>query len=119
MTRVQFGDRELNFILDTGDTAGSQLWDRFSVDFSAKVKQEGTKSTQQVNQVGGSNIRETTVLQEIKLKVGGLETSLRPATIFSQPVGDRTHHGLLGMDVLSQAREVQIDFRSMILQLLP
>lgn len=119
VTRVQFEDKQLDFIFDTGDTAGSELWSRFAADFSEMVKKEGAKSTRQVNEVGGSNIRETILLPEIKLGVGGLETTLHPATIYSQPVGDRTHHGLLGTDVLSQAREVRVDFRSMSLQLLP
>lgn len=119
ITRAQFQGRDLDLILDTGNTAGTQLWPRFATDFAAMVKQEGTKSTKQINQVGGSSIRETTLLPEISLRVGGLETKLQPATIFSRPVGDHIHHGLLGMDMLSQAREVRIDFRAMTLQLLP
>jgi hypothetical protein len=119
ITRAHSEGKELDFILDTGNSAGTQLWSRFSHDFSERVKQEGTKSTKQVMQVGGANVRETTVLPEIALRVGGLDTKLRPAEIFSPPVGDRFHHGLLGMDVLSQAREVRIDFRSMTLSLLP
>ena len=39
------------------------------------------------------------------------------ANVFSKPVGDSQFHGLLGMDVLSQAEEVTIDFRSMRLAL--
>lgn len=112
VTRVQFEGKELDFMLDTGDVAGSELWNRFAVDF-AKIVKEGTKSSKQVNEVGGSSVRETTVLPGIKLRVGGLETSLQLATVFSQPVGDRIHHGLLGMDVLSQAHEVRVDFQSM------
>jgi hypothetical protein len=61
----------------------------------------------------------TIALPEIQLGVGGLHTTIRPAQVFAKPVGDDFHHGLLGMDVLSQAREVSIDFRSMMLELLP
>jgi hypothetical protein len=61
----------------------------------------------------------TIALPEIQLRVGGLHTTIRPAQVFAKPVGDGFHHGLLGMDVLSQAREVSIDFRSMMLELLP
>jgi hypothetical protein len=83
------------------------------------MKQRGTKSTKTVTEVGGSNEREITLLPEIRLRVGVLATTLRPAPVFSKPVGDDFHHGLLGMDVFSQARDVRIDFRSMIFQLRP
>ena len=39
---------------------------------------------------------------------------LRPAQLFAKPVGNDYEHGLLGMDVYSQAREIVIDFRKMI-----
>jgi Aspartyl protease len=119
VTRVQFEGKELDCIVDSGQDAGSQLWTRFANDFAALLKQRGTKSKQQVTLVGGSNERETIALPEIQLLVGGLNTTLRPAQVFSKPVGDDFHHGLLGMDMLSQAREVSIDFRSMMLELLP
>ena len=119
ITRAHSEGKELDFILDTGNSVSTELWSRFSDDFSARVKQEGTKSTKQILEVGGTSVREMTVLPEVDLRVGGLDTKLKPAEIFSTPVGDRFHHGLLGMDVLSQAGEVRIDFRSMTLSLLP
>jgi hypothetical protein len=119
VTRVKCEGKELDFILDTGNLAGTQLWSRFASDFATLMKQRGTKGTKTVTEVGGSNEREITLLPEIQLRVGGLTTTLRPAPVFSKPVGDDFHHGLLGMDVFSQARDVRIDFRSMIFQLRP
>ncbi len=119
VTRVQFEGKELDCILDTGEDAGSQLWTRFANEFGPLLKQRGTKSKQQVTMVGGSNDRETIALAEIHLRVGGLKTTLRPAQVFSKPVGDDFHHGLLGTDILSQARKVRIDFVSMTLELSP
>jgi hypothetical protein len=88
-------------------------------DFDLFVKQHGTKSQQRVTQVGGSNLRETTMLPEITFRVGGLDATLRPAQVFSKPFGDDRHHCLLGLEVLSQAREVLIDFQSRSIELLP
>jgi aspartyl protease len=119
VVRVNFEGQNLDFILDTGNQAGTELWPRFAEDFAAFIKQHGTRGKQTLTGIAGSNDRETTVLPEIRLRVGGLEASLRPVQVFSKPVGDDFHHGLLGLDVLSQAREVRIDFRSMTLQLLP
>lgn len=119
VTRADFEGKELDCIVDSGDQSGSQFWTRFARDFDALVKQQGVKSSQKVTMVGGSNVRETITLPEMRFRVGGLSTTLQPAPIFSKPVGDDFHHCLLGLDVLSQAKEVRMDFRSMMLQLLP
>src|SRR5262245_55082975 len=119
VTRVEFAGKELDFVLDTGNLAGAQLWKRFADDFATLLKQRGTQSKQTLTEVGGSRESEATVLPEIQLRIGGFDTTLRPAPVFSKPVGDDFHHGLLGMDLLSQAREVRVDFRSMTLELLP
>jgi hypothetical protein len=119
VTRVTFEGKQLDFILDTGNQAGTEMWGRFADDFATLVKERGTKSKQTVTEIGGSNEREATILPEIRLRVGGLNTKLPHAPVFAKPVGDEFHYGLLGMDVYSQAREVRIDFRSMTIQLLP
>jgi hypothetical protein len=116
---VQLQRKTLDFALDTGNGAGTQLWSRFSEDFASLLKERGTKSTKKVTQVGGSKEREVIALPELRLVVGGLDTVLKPAQVFSRPVGDDSLYGLLGMDVLSQAREVRVDFRSMTILLLP
>jgi hypothetical protein len=58
-----------------------------------------------------------TVVPEVRLHIGGFEAVLRPANVFSKPVGNDSYHGNIGMDVLRQAAEVTIDFRSMSLTL--
>ena len=74
---------------------------------------QGGKGTVRVTQFGGSYERDVIVLPELALRIGGLETWLKPANVFSRPVGDDRWHGNLGMDVLTQAKTVTIDFRSM------
>ncbi len=56
------------------------------------------------------------MLQDLRL---GFEATLRPARAYSKPVDDEFLYGHLGMDVLSQAREVRLDFASMTFDLLP
>jgi predicted aspartyl protease len=116
-TRARFDGKSLDFVLDTGNQAGTQLWARFARDFSALVSERGQKSTAQLNQIGGSSHHEIVVLPEIRLQLGGVETLLKPANIFSKPVGNDVQYGLVGMDLLSQATDVTIDFRSMSLTL--
>ena len=120
MTRVQFQNKDLDFILDTGNGADTQLWSRFSEDYASLLKEHGTKSTRKVTQIGGAQERDIVSLPELQLQVGGFDTVLKPAQVFSKPVGnDSRYYGLLGMDLLSEARKVEVDFRSMTVSLFP
>ena len=116
ITRVTALEQQLEFVLDTGNQAGTQLWSRFARDFPEIVK-AGRKGTKQVHQIGGSAEREIIVLPELRLRVGGLDTRLEPAHVFSPPIGNDVHHGNLGVDLLSQSAEVVIDFERMSLTL--
>lgn len=117
IAQVDFQGKRLDCVLDTGAQAGSQLWSRFAAEFRSLLKQHGIRDNVRVSQIGGSNQRTTISLPKVRLRVGGLNTTLRPAQVFPKPVGDDFHHGLLGMDVLSQANTVRIDFTSMRLTL--
>jgi hypothetical protein len=110
-------DQSLQFILDTGNQAGTQLWPRFGVDFASMLKAQGRPGTVRLTQLGSSVDREVTVLDELPLTVGGMRATLAPANVFARPVGDDQFHGLLGMDVLNRASEVTIDFESLVLRL--
>lgn len=118
VTRVRFQDKDLDFVFDTGNGAGTQLWSRFSENYASLLKEHGTKSTRKVTQMGGAQERDIVSLPELQLQVGGFDTLLKPAQVFSKPVGNDSRYGLLGMDLLTQAREVKVDFRSMTIQLL-
>jgi clan AA aspartic protease (TIGR02281 family) len=119
VTRVRFQNRDLDFVFDTGNGAGTQLWSRFSEDYASLLKEHGTKSTRKVTQMGGSQEREIVSLPELQLQVGGFDTVLKPAQVFSRPVGNDSGYGLLGMDLLTQAGNVRVDFRSMTVSLFP
>lgn len=53
VTRVQFQGKQLDFVLDSGESAGSQFWAVFVDDFSALLKERGTKRKKQVTETGG------------------------------------------------------------------
>ena len=117
VVRVEHGGRHLDFIFDTGNAGGTQLWQRYAKEFSDIIKERGVKNKEWIAQIGSSGDREVVTIPELRLRVGGLETALRPAHVFSKPVGNEHHYGLLGLDLLGQAREVLIDFRSMSVRL--
>jgi predicted aspartyl protease len=113
LVRTEFDDKPLDFLLDTGNQRETQLWEPFARDFGALIKEHGTAGQKRVSQIGGSNVRDVTILPELRLEIGGLDTVLRSAAVFSKPVGNDFYHGNLGMDLLGRADEVAIDFRSM------
>jgi hypothetical protein len=119
VTRVECEGKPTDFIFDTGNQAGTELWSRFATDFAATVTARGKKGTMIETEIGGSTEREVIRLPELRLRVGGFNVLLKSPPVLSKPVGDDFHHGLLGMDALSQAREVHINFEGMTVQLLP
>ena len=110
--RVQYSGKPLEFVLDTGNQGGTQLWERFARDFPDVVS-AGRKSTKQIHQIGGSTEHPIVAVPALRLRVGGFDGLLQPANVFSRPIGNDLQHGNLGLDVLSQATEVMIDFQAM------
>ena len=51
------------------------------------------------------------------MRCWSVDAALRPANVFSKPVENDWQHGLLGMDLKTQAHTVTIDFQSMVLTL--
>lgn len=118
VTEVRFGDSRITMHLDTGATV-THLWPRFASDFAMFLSQSGVPGTKRTTGVGHSVEVASTTVPEVKLRIGGLQTVLRPAQVLvSQTTGaGQRDHGNLGMDLLGQARSVTIDFRSMTLAL--
>lgn len=119
VTRTGFEGKGLDFIVDSGNHTGTQLWPNFEQDFSDLVSQQGVHSTQSITEIGGSRELDVILLPAMPLIVGGMNVLLPHPAVFSKPVGDNLHDGLLGMDVFGQVKRVRIDFRSMTLKLLP
>ena len=106
--------KPVEWLMDTGNQSGTQLWTRFKADFPDLLAADGVMAgTETVTQMGGANERPTTVIPQLKFEVGGLAVLLKPAKFFGKPIGNDYQHGLLGMDVYSQAREIILDFRHM------
>src|SRR5262249_10211142 len=113
VVRTEVDGKPLDFVLDTGNQGGTQLWSRFGRDYAALIGARGRKETKRVEQIGGAREHEVVVIPELRVRLGALEAIIRPATIFPKPVGTDYQHGNLGMDVLSQAKDLTIDYRSM------
>ena len=109
--------RRLRLALDTG-AAETHLTVRFAKEFEGLLN-DGKKSTRDVLGVDGSRRIEAVTLQELRFQVGGFNTLLRPAQVLLSTTNPDIDdfYGLLGWDLLSQARSITLDFESMTLAL--
>ena len=116
VVRTTLNGKPLDFVFDTGNQGGTQLWGRFKADFPELLASDGgITGRMTVTQVGGASDHPTLEIPQLKFEAGGMTVLLQPAKLFGKPVGNDYQHGLLGMDVFSQAREILLDFRSMTL----
>ena len=108
----EFANRKLSLLLDTGATS-TCLYAPFASSFPALVKEFGKPGKARFTGAGGDAELETTVMPEVVLPLGGFRVSLRDVHIHPPGPNASRRHGAIGLDVLNQAREVTIDFRSM------
>lgn len=116
VTETGFRQSTLNLHLDTG-ASETVLFPKFAEEFAGVVRESGKKDSRRVTGVGDSVDVDAVSLPLLTLRVGGFDTTLRPAQVLLKDVGSRWLHGRLGLDLLGQARVVTIDFRSMTLAL--
>jgi hypothetical protein len=83
VTSVEAEGKTLEFLLDTGNQAGTQLWERFGRDFESVVKERGRPGSVRVTQFGGASERAVVIIPETQLKVGGKNTTLAEGRVFS------------------------------------
>ena len=116
VTQVQYGQHKLDFALDTG-AVKTDLYRRFAKEFAGLVKETGRSGTTHRVAVGGTLDLDSIILPELSLRIAGFGATLRPADLLQNDVGSEWHYGNLGLDLLSQARVITLDFRSMTLAL--
>jgi len=115
-TQASTAGRNVLLGLDTG-SFDTELFPRFGRDFPALLKTASARAPRDIG--NGFTDPAAATLAELAIRVGGLETMLRPAVLLSsEPVeGGEWLHGWLGVDLLSQARSTTLDLRGMRLTL--
>lgn len=116
VTETGFRQSKLNLHLDTG-ASETVLFPKFAEEFASVVSESGQKNSKRVTGLGDSVEVDAVSLPLLTFRIGGFDATLRPAQVLLKQVRSRWLHGLLGLDLLSQARVVTIDFRSMTLAL--
>lgn len=109
--QAALGGRKLNFHLDTG--GGSYLSPLFAKEFPALVRDSGQPNTWSLRGFGESNKNfPATMLPEIQLDLAEGCCTMHPAPIIEVP--GAWGHGMIGFNLLKNARAVTLDFRRMI-----
>lgn len=101
--------------LDTG-SGQTYLTQRFAQQFPDVIEAGGKKETSaRLRGIGGSTEVGVITVPEIQFRAGGFDLAIRPAQLLpkDERVNRDGYHIWLGMDVLGQAKEVRVDFRSL------
>ena len=109
-----FRNQRLNAWLDTGSSK-TYLTQRFAQQFPDAIEVGGKEASVRLRGVGGSTEVSVITVPEIKFSLGGLDLAMRPAQVLprDERVDRDWYHVWLGMDLLGQAREVSLDFKSL------
>jgi predicted aspartyl protease len=110
---ISFKGKALEFSLDTG-AERTGLYPAFARDFP-EIKAAGSPEERKLTGVGGSAKIDSVVLPSLPFVVGGRDVLLKPAHILLRNNNSTSSWfaGNLGMDLLNQARTVEVDFDAM------
>ena len=107
--------KHLVFTLDTG-AVDTDLNPEFARSLPSLMK-AGTPENRSIEGLGGSSNSPAILLPFVVLEIGGRNTTLRPAHVFTKQGNGAWAAGNLGMDLLKQARSFEVDFGAMTLRL--
>jgi len=109
LTEAALGTDKFSLVLDTGATV-TELWPFFAHQFTSLLK-SGTKGTERENFVSGRVQVPIVQLASVPLRIGGREMPVGPVKVMMQSTEPLWYHGRLGLDALSHAKRVTIDFQ--------
>jgi hypothetical protein len=116
-TKLMFRGRTLDFSLDSG-AQNTVLYPSFAKQFP-DLQGRSTIEQHRITGVGGSASIKSFTLPSLSFRLGGVDVALKPATVLLEENNSTSawSKGNLGMDLLNQARSVDVDFGSMTLSL--
>jgi predicted aspartyl protease len=118
ITQVQFENRTLTFVLDTGAT-NTDLYPPFAAAFPALIREAAKTDSYKTEGVGSVKYMDAAILPSVHLSIGGFPVVLSNADVLLKPTGDKSNYfeGNLGIDLLQQAHKTTFDFKAMTLTL--
>jgi Aspartyl protease len=118
ITQLQFENRTLTFILDTGAT-NTDLFPPFAKAFPALIDSATKTDSYKTEGVGSVKYMDAAILSSVHFSIGGFPVVLNKANVLLKPTSDKSDHfeGNLGIDLLQQAHRTTFDFKAMTLTL--
>ena len=118
LTQVLFQHTPLEFSLDTG-AQSTDLYPSFAKAFANIIQASGRRETHKLTGIDGSANFDSVVLPSVTLQAGAYGLLLKPAHVLlvEHSSTSSMYFGNLGMDLLNQAHNITLDFRSMRLTL--
>ncbi len=86
MLAAGFQQQKILATLDTG-AESTDLFERFAKEFATLLRERGKKSSTEIRGVGQAESYDSITVPELKFKIGGVETVLRPAHVLLQHEG--------------------------------
>ena len=118
VAQVQYDNRTLAFMLDTG-ASNTDLYPPFASAFPELIRSAIKADSYKMEGVGGAKYMEAATLNSLQFSLGGFPVTLKPAGVLLKPTTDssRFFAGNLGIDLLQQAHKTTFDFEAMTLTL--
>lgn len=114
---VEIAGHKLTVDLDTGSTI-STMWPLFAKNFPELLEGSHESKTSMSGATGYTNIR-SAIVPEVRLTLGGFPIVFRnaPTLLISTVPVSNWQYGQIGIDQLTQASDVTIDFKALKIQL--
>ena len=114
VTRLQFNNSDLAFVLDTGAT-NTDLFPPFAKAFPELIRNAARTDAYKMEGVGSVKDMNAATIESLRLVVGGFPVVLKAANVLLEPTGQTSKffEGNLGIDLLQQAHKTIFDFRAM------
>ncbi len=111
-----FQQQKILATLDTG-AESTDLYGVFAKEFASFLSASGKQGSTEVRGVGHAESYDSITVPELKFRISGVETVLRPAHILLNHNGAKCCIGNFGLDLLWQAPAFKLDFGAMRLTL--
>src|SRR5262249_463990 len=110
ITELQFENRRLTFILDTGAT-NTDLFPPFAKAFPALINSATKTDSYKTEGVGSVKYMDAAILPSVQFSIGGFPVILNKANVLLKPTSEKSNHfeGNLGIDLLQQAHRTTFD----------
>lgn len=118
IVQLQFDDRDLSFVLDTGAT-NTDLLPPFASAFPELIRNSERTDSYKMEGVGSVRNMNAAILKSVPFVIGGFPVVLKPANVLLTPTGETSKffEGNLGIDLLQQSHKTIFDFKAMTLTL--